>query len=226
MRACDPTRMREITAHYNRAMKLYSKRSKGVPFYRVWVEKTGLESFTSDSETVLARYYAILKSLDDNEKEGLIKGEFANAIREQTYISIALLLLRYDQTANAASWAKRLFSKDFSREAKAQGVMLMFKTAEKSGAVFEAIESYDKLVEEAQTPDERNYWRLEKGTALMRFDLPEEAMQLYADILEEDPDIEKRQFALNSEKQDSRFMHLHYYVLKVSEDPWPETPVD
>ena len=223
MRACDPTRMREITAHYNRAMKLYSKRSKGVPFYRVWVEKTGLESFTSDSETVLARYYAILKSLDDNEKEGLIKGEFANAIREQTYISIALLLLRYDQTANAASWAKRLFSKDFSREAKAQGVMLMFKTAEKSGAVFEAIESYDKLVEEAQTPDERNYWRLEKGAALMRFDLPEEAMQLYADILEEDPDIEKRQFALNSEKQDSRFMHLHYYVLKVSEDDMRDT---
>lgn len=223
LKACDPTRLREISAHYDRAMKLYAKRSKGIPFYRIWVDKTGLEAFTSDSETVIARYYAILKSLEENEGKGLIKSEFANAIREQTYISISLLLIRYDQTANASLWAKRLFSKEFSREAKDQGMKLLFKTAEKSGAVFEAIASYDKLIDEAETLEERNYWRLEKGTALMRFDLPEEAKELYADILREDPNIESRQFALNSEDQDSRFMHLHYYVLKVSEDDMRDT---
>lgn len=223
LRACDPTRLREIAAHYDRAMKLYAKRSKGIPFYRVWVEKTGMEAFTSDSETVISRYYAILKSLDENENKGLIKSEFASAIREQTYISISLLLIRYDQTVNASLWAKRLFSKEFSREAKEQGMNLLFKTAEKSGAIFEAIASYDKLIDEAPTAEERNYWRLEKGSALMRFDLPEEAKELYADILEEDPNIENRQFALNSEDQDSRFMHLHYYVLKVSEDDMRDT---
>ncbi|MBQ7556224.1 hypothetical protein IJS98_07260, partial [bacterium] len=223
LKACDPTRLREIAAHYDRAMKLYAKRSKGIPFYRVWVEKTGLEAFTSDSETVISRYYAILKSLDENENKGLIKSDFANAIREQTYISISLLLIRYDQTVNASLWAKRLFSKEFSREAKEQGISLLFKTAEKSGAIFEAIASYDKLIDEAETVEERNYWRLEKGSALMRFDLPEEAKALYADILEEDPNIENRQFALNAEDQDSRFMHLHYYVLKVSEDDMRDT---
>lgn len=223
LRACDPTRMREITDHYKRAMKLYAKRSKGIPFYRVWVEKTGLEAFTSDSETVISRYYAILKSLDENENKGLIKSDFANAIREQTYISISLLLIRYDQTANAANWAKRLFSKEFSKEAKGQGMALLFKTAEKSGAIFEAISSYDKLIDEAETAEGRNYWRLEKGTALMRFDLPEEAKELYAEILKEDPNIENRQFSLNAENQDSRFMHLHYYVLKVSEDDMRDT---
>ena len=223
LRACDPTRLREIAAHYDRAMKLYAKRSKGIPFYRVWVEKTGMEAFTRDSEAVISRYYAILKSLADNEEKGLIKSEFANAIREQTYISIALLLIRYDQTANAASWAKRLFGKEFSKEAKAQGMTLLFKAAEKSGAIFEAIASYDKLIEDAQSPEERNYWRLEKGLALMRFDLPEEAKELYADILAEDPGIADRQFALNAENQDSRFMHLHYYVLKVSEDDMRDT---
>ena len=223
LRACDPTRLREIAAHYDRAMKLYAKRSKGIPFYRIWVEKTGMEAYTSDSEAILSRYYAILKSLEDNEEKGLIKSEFANAIREQTYISIALLLIRYDQTANAASWAKRLFGKEFSKEAKAQGMQLLFKTAEKSGAIFETIANYDKLIEEAETPEQRNYWRLEKGLALMRFDLPEEAKNLYADILAEDPGIEDRQFALNAENQDSRFMHLHYYVLKVSEDDMRDT---
>ena len=223
LKACDPTRLREIAAHYDRAMKLYAKRSKGIPFYRVWVEKTGLEAFTSDSETVISRYYAILKSLEENEGKGLIKSEFANAIREQTYISISLLLIRYDQTVNASLWAKRLFSKEFSKEAKEQGMNLLFKTAEKSGAIFEAIASYDKLIDESPTAEERNYWRLEKGSALMRFDLPEEAKELYADILEEDPNIENRQFALNSEDQDSRFMHLHYYVLKVSEDDMRDT---
>ena len=223
LRACDPTRLREIAAHYDRAMKLYAKRSKGIPFYRVWVEKTGMEAYTKDSEAVISRYYAILKSLADNEEKGLIKSDFANAIREQTYISIALLLIRYDQTANAASWAKRLFSKEFSREAKSQGMQLLFKTAEKSGAIFEAIADYDKLIEESETPEQRNYWRLEKGLALMRFDLPEEAKDLYAEILKEDPGIEDRQFALNAENQDSRFMHLHYYVLKVSEDDMRDT---
>ena len=223
LRACDPTRLREIAARYDKAMKLYAKRSKGIPFYRVWVEKTGMEAYTRDSEAIISRYYAILKSLADNEEKGLIKSEFASAIREQTYISISLLLIRYDQTANAANWAKRLFSKEFSREAKGQGMTLLFKTAEKSGAIFEAIASYDKLIEDAQNAEERNYWRLEKGMALMRFDLPEEAKELYADILEEDPGIEDRQFALNAENQDSRFMHLHYYVLKVSEDDMRDT---
>ena len=223
LRACDPTRIRDIARHYDRAMKLYAKRSKGIPFYRVWVEKTGLDAFVNDSETVISRYYAILKSLDENENKGAIRSEFANAIREQTYISISLLLIRYDQTVNAALWAKRLFGKEFSREAKEQGMTLLFKTAEKSGAIFEAIASYDKLIEEASSPEERNFWRLEKGTAMMRFDMPEEATELYADILKEDPGIENRQFALNAEDQDSRFMHLHYYVLKVSEDDMRDT---
>ena len=223
LRACDPTRLREISARYDRAMKLYAKRSKGIPFYRIWVEKTGMESYTSDSEAIISRYYAILKSLADNEEKGLVKSDFANAIREQTYIRISLLLIRYDQAANAASWAKRLFSKEFSRGAKEQGMALLFKTAEKSGAIFEAIANYDKLIEESETKEQRNYWRLEKGLALMRFDLPEEAKNLYADIIAEDPGLEERQFALNAENQDSRFMHLHYYVLKVSEDDMRDT---
>ena len=216
--ACDPTRQKEINEHYLKAMRLYAKRSRGVPFYRVWVEKTALDSLTSDSETVISRYYSILSSLDANEEKGLLKKDFANAIREQVFINMTLLLIRYDQPVNASMWAKRLFSQEFSKESKIRGLELLFKSAEKTGAIFETLETYDKLIEEAEGAEDKNFWRLEKGKALQRFDLIEEASRLYADILKDDPNIEKRQFALDHEKQDARFMHLHYYVLRASED--------
>ena len=215
---CDPTRQKEIHEHYDKAMRLYAKRSRGIPFYRVWVEKTALDSLISDSETVVSRYYAILRSLEENEKKGLLKSDFSNAIKEQIYINMTLLLIRYDQPVNASMWAKRLFSQEFSREAKIKGLDLLFKSAEKTGAIFETIETYDKLIDEVASVEEKNFWRLEKGAALQRFDLIEEASRLYADILKDDPNIEKRQFALDHEKQDARFMHLHYYVLRASED--------
>lgn len=214
LRACDPTRIKDIENHYTRAMQLFAKRSR-LPFYRVWVARTGLEAFLFDSNVVISHYYAILESLKENEEAGNVTPEFASAIREQAYSSIAKLLLRYDQTVNAAQWASRLLGPGFSRDAKLEGLELIFQAAEKNGRIFEAIAEYDPLINEAGSVAEKNFWRLEKGAVLMKFDLPEEAALLYADIVRDDPGLENRQFALAPENQDARFMHLYYYVLRV-----------
>ena len=161
-----------------------------------------------------SHYYAILESLKENEEAGNVTPEFASAIREQAYSSIAKLLLRYDQTVNAAQWASRLLAPGFSRDAKLEGLELIFQAAEKNGRIFEAIAEYDPLINEAGSVAEKNFWRLEKGAVLMKFD-PEEAALLYADIVRDDPGLENRQFALAPENQDARFMHLYYYVLRV-----------
>lgn len=218
LRVCDPTRIKDIEEHYAKAMSLYARKSKGLPFYRIWVEKTGLEAFLFDSETVISHYYTILESLKENEAKGAVTPEFASAIREQTYTSIAKLLLRYDQNANASQWAARLLAPEFSKEAKLQGMALVFQAAEKNGQIFDAIGEYDSIIQNASSPEEKNFWRLEKGVALIKFDLPEEASALYAEIMKDDPGLENRQFALNAESQDARFMHLYYYVLRVEKD--------
>lgn len=218
LKVCDPTRIKDIEKHYARSMSLFAKKSKGIPFYRVWVEKTGLEAFIFDSETVISHYYTILESLKENEAKGSVTTEFAAAIREQAYTSIAKLLLRYDQTANAYQWAARLLAPEFSREAKLQGLDLIFQAAEKNGQIFDAIGEYDTIIKNAATKEEKNFWRLEKGVSLIKFDLPEEATALYGEITADDPGLEKRQFSLTPENQDARFMHLYYYVLRVEKD--------
>ena len=215
LRACDPTKIKEIDNHYTRAMQLFAKRSRNLPFYRIWVARTGLEAFLFDSNVVISHYYSILESLKENEAKGNVTPEFATAIREQTYSSIAKLLLRYDQTVNAAQWASRLLGTGFSRDAKLEGLNLIFQAAEKNGQIFEAIAEYDRIINEAPDVKEKNFWRLEKGTALMKFDLPEEAAATYYEIVKDDPGLEARQFALSPENQDVRFMHLYYYVLRV-----------
>lgn len=211
IRVCDPTRIQEADAHYAEAMRLYAKKSRGTPFFRAWVAKTDLGAMTMDKQKVLALYYGILESVSRCEGSGAITREAGRTIRGRIYRNLAVLLLHYGEASNAATWARRFIDEDFTDDERKAGMELLFKAAEANGSVYEALANYDQLARKS-FKERKVFWLLEKGVALVRFDLAEEATALYKEIQEADPELEERQLALPMDRRDVRFMRLFHYV--------------